>query len=111
MRSNSIRRWFMAFVLGAFLCAGLGQPMPVAEAASMPGMTMAMDGADGMPMPCKNTVLNCFTDIGCIFIVALPPAYTPTVVQLAWSRIVYASVTASHVGMSLKPDPGPPIHV
>lgn len=84
--------------------------MPTAEAASMPGMTMAMDSGDGMPMPCKSTIPNCVSDIGCIFMVALPPAYTPTVAQLTWSRIVYATVTASRVGTSLEPDLGPPIH-
>lgn len=77
----------------------------------MQGMTMAIVGADGMQMPCKSTVPNCVSDAGCIFMVALPPAYIPTVAHLTWSRIVYASVIASHAGTSPKPDLGPPIHV
>lgn len=105
----------MLFVLGAFLCAGLGQPVPTADAAQMSGMAgmsaMDMGGAGGVPMPCKSTLPNCFSGIGCIFMVALPPVYTPTAIQLAWSRIVYANVNASPAGMAIAPDLGPPIHV
>lgn len=74
---------------------------------------MAMDTGDssGMPMPCKSNIPNCFSSIGCVFMVALPPAYTPTETQLTWSRIVYSSVASSQKGMSLEPDIGPPIHV
>ena len=113
MRFGPIKRWFMLFVLGAFLCAGLVQPMPTADAAPMGGMSMATDTGNtgGMPMPCKSNLPNCFSSIGCIFMVALPPAYASTSTQLAWSRIVYASVTASRVGTSLQPDLGPPIPV
>ena len=62
-------------------------------------------------MPRKSNLPNGFSDIGGIFMAALPPAYTPPATQLAWSRIVYASVIASHAGMSLEPTLGPPIHV
>ena len=73
---------------------------------------MAMDMGDtgSMPMPCKSKLPNCFSSIGCIFMVALPPAYTPTATQLTWLRVVYTSVTSSQAGMSLEPDLGPPIH-
>ena len=71
---------------------------------------MAMDGADGTPMPCKSAVPNCVTDVGCIFMVALPPAYTPTSTPLAWSRVVYASIADVPSGVSVAPDLGPPIH-
>lgn len=100
----------MFSMIAAFLCAGLGQLTPTADAASMPGMTMATDSGGSTPPPCKSSIPNCVTDIGCIFMVALPLAYTPTVAQHAWSRIFYASTTASHAGMSLEPDLGPPIH-
>lgn len=111
-----IQRWFMMFVLAAFLCAGLGQSMPTAAAAptsGMAGMSLAIDMGDtgAVPMPCKNNLPNCFSTIGCIFMVALPPAYTPTATPLAWARIVYASVTAAWTGTSLEPDLGPPIPV
>ena len=114
MRFGSTRHWFMLFVLGAFLCAGLGQSVPNADAAppgGMAGMSMAVDMADSgsMPMPCKGNLPHCFSSIGCIFLVALPSIHTPTATPLAWSRIVYASVTASRAGMSREPDLGPPI--
>lgn len=113
MRISLFRRLFMLFVLGAFLCAGFGQPVPTAQASSLSGisgMSMAMDPGDSMPIPCKSTVLNCFTDIGCVFMIALPPAYSPTSTPLAWSRVIYASVASVHSSMSLKPDLGPPIY-
>ena len=103
----------MLFVLGAFLCAGFGQPVPTSDAAPMGAMAgMVMDTGDtgSVPMPCKSNLPDCFSGIGCIFVVALPPGYTPTETQLAWSRIIYVSVAASHAGMSLEPDIGPPIH-
>jgi hypothetical protein len=101
----------MLLVLGAFLCVGLGQSMPSADAAPTgDGMTMDMGDGGTMPMPCKGKIPDCYSGIGCIFMVALPPAYTPTATPLAWSRIVYASVTASRAGTSLEPDLGPPIH-
>ena len=116
MRFSLIRRLFMMFVLGAFLCAGLVQSMPIAVAAPMDGMVGMSSATDigdngSLPMPCKSNLPDCFSGIGCIFLVAIPPAYSPTATQLAWSRIVYASVTASRAGMSLEPDLGPPIPV
>lgn len=119
MRFAPLRRVFMLIVLGAFMCVGIGQPMPFAQAtptSDMPGMSMTMDMGDGsampmpMPMPCKGKIPNCYSSMGCIFMVALPPAYTPTATQLAWSRVVYASVASRHAGLSLQPDLGPPIH-
>ena len=116
MRFGPIRYWFMLFVLGAFLCAGIVQPVPTADAAptdGMAGMSMAMDAGDtgSVPMPCKSNLPNCFSSIGCIFMAALPPTYAPTATPLAWSRIVYASVTGARAGTSLEPDLGPPIPV
>ena len=73
-------------------------------------MAMDMGDSGSMPMPCKSNLPNCFSSIGCIFMVAIPPAYTPTATPLTWSRVVYASVSSSQVGMSLEPDLGPPIH-
>ena len=116
MPLGPIRRWFLLFVLGAFLCAGIARPMPTANAAPMGGMAgmsmaMAMDMGDagGEPLPCKSNLPNCFSCIGCISMAALPPANILTATQLTWSRIVYASTTASHSGMSFQPDLGPPI--
>lgn len=116
MWSGPLRRWFMMFTLSAFLCAGLGQHVPTVAAApmsSMAGVSPAMDmgNSDSVPMPCKSNLPKCFSSIGCIFLVALPPAHAQAVTRLAWSRIVYASVTAYRAGMTLEPDLGPPIHV
>ena len=115
MRFGPIRRLFMFLVLGAFLCAGLTLPASTADAIPMDGMiamsaSMDMGDAGNAPMPCKSTLPNCFSSIGCIFMVALPPAYTPTSSPVAWSAVVYASFTAPLAGMSRKPDLGPPIH-
>ena len=111
MRFGSIRRWFMLFVLGAFLCAGVGQTMPRDEAVPMSSMAMGMGDSGSMPVPCKGCLPNCFLGIQCIFLVALPPTYTPTTTPPAWSRVVYASVTGSRAGMLPEPDLGPPIYV
>ena len=53
--------------------------MPSADAApmgDMSGMSMTMDMGDGgtMPMPCKGKIPNCYSGMGCTFMVALPPA-------------------------------------
>ena len=112
MQFGAIKRWFMLFVLAAFLCVGLGQPMPSADAATTgDGMSMMMDMGDGstMPMPCKGKIPDCFSSVGCIFMVALPPAHTSTATLLVWSRVVYPSATSSHAGTLLEPDLGPPI--
>ncbi len=79
MRFGLLRRVFMLIVLGAFLCVGLGQPMPSADAnptGDMAGMSMTMDMShDGnMPMPCKGKIPDCYSSMGCIFMAALPPA-------------------------------------
>ena len=115
MRFGPLRRVFMLIVLGSFLCIGLGQPMPSADAApmgDMSGMSMTMGMGDGgtMPMPCKGKIPDCYSSMGCIFMVALPPGYTPTATQLVWSRVVYPGVASSHAGLSFEPDLGPPIH-
>lgn len=110
-----LRRVLMLVVLGAFLCVGLGQPVPSLDAAptgDMAGMSVVMDMGDGstMPMPCKGKIPNCYSSMGCIFMVAFPPGYTPTATQLVWSRVVYPGTVTWHAGLSLEPDLGPPIH-
>lgn len=105
----------MFFVLGAFLSAGMMLPVPTADAAPMDGMVgisspMDMGDPGNSPIPCKSTLPNCFSGIGCIFMVALPPAYTPTGSPVSWSAVVYASFAAPLAGTSLEPDLGPPIH-
>lgn len=101
----------MLFVLGAFLCAGLGQWTMSADAAPMAGLTMTMDSGGGMPMPCKSSLPNCVSDIGCIFMVALPAAFVPTMTQLTWSRLTYQNTISVLAGRSLEPAIGPPIAV
>lgn len=115
MRFGLIRRLFMFFALGAFLCAGLMSAAPTADAAPMDGMAgmssaMDMGDAGNGPTPCKSSLPNCFSSIGCIFMVALPPAHIPTGSPIPWSAVVYASLDALLAGKSLEPDLGPPIH-
>lgn len=111
MRFGLVRRLFMLAVLGAFLCAGFSQPAPAALAA--PGAPMAgMAGmADGAPAPCKSLLPGCYSDAGCIFMVALPLSFTPTAIRLAWSRVSYAVSVDAPPGMTLAPDLGPPIQL
>ena len=112
MRFGPIRRLFMLVVLGAFLCAGFSQPMPATPAAPGASMAgMAMDGGDGAPMPCTSLVPGCYSDIGCIFMIALPPDYLPTAVPLTWSRVTYAVSGSARPGLSFEPDLGPPIQL
>ena len=115
MLFGSLRRVFMLIVLGAFLCVGLGQALPSADTTPTGGiaersMTMAMGGGGTTPMPCKGKIPDCYSSMGCIFMAALPPTYTPTAAQPVWSRVVYPSVASWHSGLSLEPDLGPPIH-
>jgi len=104
MRFSLFRSLLGLLLLGAFLCAGLVQPMPTAAAASMsdmasmPGMTMHHH--DTAPMPCKSPIPTCCSDIGCIAMVALPPAFTPTVQPLVWSRVTYANFASAPAGVS-----------
>ena len=112
MRLSLFRSLLGLLMLGAFLIAGLAQPMPTVSAApmaAMPGMTTHHH--DTAPMPCKGPLPNCCSDIGCIAMVALPPAFTPTVQPLVWSRITYAHLASAPAGVSPEPDLGPPIQL
>jgi hypothetical protein len=126
MAIGRIRRWFMLFVLGVFLVAGIGHPMPIAQLSpmtavtTMPDMPMHshmhatanMHGGDHQaPIPCKSPLPNCDSCVGCIFMVALPSALTPTLVPMVWSAVNYVNVAAVSVGVALQPDLGPPILV
>jgi hypothetical protein len=113
----------MLFVLGVFIVAGLGHPMPILQTspmtavAAMPEMPQHMyahhmHAADHQaPIPCKAPMPNCDSSVGCIFMVALPPAFIPTAVPMAWSRVNYINVAAVPVGVAPQPDLGPPILV
>ncbi len=116
MTIGPIQRWLTSFVIGASLCADFGRVLSRADAAPIRGTAAIAMDTGSVAMPRKSNLPNGFSDIGGIFMAALPPAYTPPAytppaTQLAWSRIVYASVIASHAGMSLEPTLGPPIHV
>ena len=88
-----------------------------AAAAVMPDMPAHMHGhhmhqADRQaPIPCKAPMPNCDSLVGCVFMVALPPVFTPTAVPTAWLPVNYVNVAAVPVGVALQPDLGPPILV
>jgi hypothetical protein len=128
MAIGRIRRWFRFFVLGVFLVAGLGHQMPIVQTSPMTAETMmpgmpahmhshmhaaanAQGGDQQAPTPCKAPLPNCDSSVGCIFMVALPPAFTPTAVPMAWSRVNYVNLAAVPVGFAPQPDLGPPILV
>ena len=123
-----IRCWFMLFVLGVFVVAGLGRPMPSAEAAPMNTAAAMADMSAHMhthhmhdphmhaanhalPLPCKAPVPCCDSTLGCLLMLALPLAFSPAAVPQEWSRVSYVNVAAVPTGLALQPGLGPPILV
>lgn len=108
------------FVIGAFLGTGFMQPTLTAQSASasdaMSGMIMA-DSSPSLPtdMPCKGKgkgkVPDCFSSMGCIFMLALPTTFTPSETMLPWSLVSYADAIDTRGGRSVEPDIGPPIRL
>jgi hypothetical protein len=112
----------MLFVLGVFLVAGIGHPVPIAQLSPISAVTTMTDmpmhaianvhGDDHQaPIPCKSPLPNCDSSFCCIFMVALPPVLMPTLVPMVWSPVNYVNVAAVPVGLAHQPDLGPPILV
>lgn len=114
----------MLFVLGAFVIAGLGHPMPIVQPpvtlaeTAMPDMSPHMQHAHHMPVadhqaptPCKSPMPNCDSAVGCIFLAALPTVIVPNFRPMAWSSVNYVEMEAVPLGLALQPDLGPPILV
>jgi hypothetical protein len=75
------------------------------------GMMMNMGKAgDHMPMPCsKGMKSGCATDLGCVFLVSLPAAYSSIMTMIEWSMIAYAADPEFLSEHSIKPPLDPPI--
>ena len=115
MVMGTIRRAFMLLMLGVFATAVVGAQLP-APKPSAAGMMMAAQGLAGddeamADMPCKGVVPGCYTALGCMFLVALPPMFLPNAARLHWGDVSYWAVSIAHVGRSVMPALGPPIRL
>jgi len=63
----------------------------------------------GDKMPCKGMLPGCVTDLGCIFLVSLPPPDVALVTVTAWSSVSYDNRPQGLDGRTIKPALGPPI--
>lgn len=115
MVMGTIRRVFMLLMLGVFATAVVRAQLP-APSPSAAGMMMAAQGLVGdgeamADMPCKSVVPGCYTALGCMFLVALPPKFLPNVARLHWGDVSYWAVSIVHVGRIVVPALGPPIRL
>lgn len=120
MRLRLARLVIAAITICAFLGVGLVQNMPSAQADTA-GMAMVADqGDDGAAMPChgtqkpdpcKNKVPGCMTDLGCLFVVALPALPTRVAERLVWGRVTYWARDNLAEGVTPEPYLGPPIRL
>ena len=76
--------------------------------AAMGGMMHDQDNP-GEKMPCKGMLPGCVTDLGCIFLVSLPPPGLTFVTVTAWSSVSYDNPSQGLNGRTIKPALGPPI--
>ena len=115
MVMGTIRRAFMLLMLGVFAIAVVHAQLPVPN-SSAAGMMMASQGLAGddeamADMPCKGVVPGCYTTLGCMFLVALPPMFQPHVARLHWGDVSYWAVSDGHIGRNLVPALGPPLRL
>ena len=115
MVMGTIRRAFMLLMLGIFATAIVSAQLPVPN-PSAAGMMIASQGLAGddeatADMPCKRVVPGCYTALGCMFLVALPPMFQPHVARLHWGDVSYCAVSDAHIGRNLVPALGPPIRL
>jgi hypothetical protein len=105
-----LRQVFTILVLSAYLGATMLAAAPMANAAPAPmnGM-MHEQGGTGDKMPCQGTLLGCTTEIGCIFLVSLPPPQLTLATIIEWSWVRYSVSPEFLAGRSIKPALGPPI--
>jgi len=109
-----------AITICAFLGAGLMQNVPSAQADTARMAMMADQGGDAAPMPChgaqkptpcKDKVPGCMTDLGCLFVVALPAPHTRVAERLAWGPVKYWATDNLTEGVTPQPYLGPPIRL
>jgi hypothetical protein len=75
------------------------------------GMLQDQDdpGDPGDRTPCKGMLPGCVTDLGCIFLLSLPPPELTPVTTTAWSPVSYDNAFQGTRGRTIKPTLGPPI--
>ena len=109
-----LRQILALLIVTAYVGATVFQLAPVfaasAETTSFPmhGMMHEQDG-QGDKMPCKGMLPGCVTDLGCIFLVSLPPPDVTLFTVTAWSSVIYDNASEGLGGRSIKPALGPPI--
>jgi hypothetical protein len=109
-----LRRILTLFIVTAYMSATMFQVAPTfvanvdASRSSMNGIMHEHD-SPGDKMPCKGTLPNCVTDIGCIFLVSLPAPGLTLVAMTAWSSVIYDNTSEASRGRTIKPALSPPI--
>jgi hypothetical protein len=105
-----LRQVLTIFVVIAYLGATMLATAPMANAAPAPmnGM-MHEQGSMGDKMPCQGSLSGCTTEIGCIFLVSLPPPQLTFATMIVWSSVRYSLSPEFLDGRSIKPALGPPI--
>jgi hypothetical protein len=109
MAHRLIQRLFIVLSLVAFTATGLAQAAML-DAAVSPGKATAMSNMSDSSMPCcPEKAHSCVTDVGCVFLVALPMPASTLVSTLAWSAVTYPTSRDGGEGLSILPALGPPI--
>ena len=114
-----LRRILAVMIVIAYVGATMLQVVP-SYAASAGTNRAAMSHMDmggmrhdqnnpGDKMPCKGMLPGCVTDLGCIFLVSLPPPDLTPVTVTAWSSVSYDNRSQGLNGRTIKPALGPPI--
>jgi len=114
-----LRRILAVMIVIAYVGATMLQVVPSYAASTgtnhaamshmdMGGMTHDQNNP-GDKMPCKGMLPGCVTDLGCIFLVSLPPPDLTPVTVTAWSSVSYDNRSQGLNGRTIKPALGPPI--
>jgi hypothetical protein len=110
-------RLLFAILIGTTLT---GAPA-VQAAIALPCDTVATSAPDHLlssghapasaPTPCKGTMAGCADMLGCGLSTGLPAHATAAAHKLTWISAVYRAIADARVGLSVKPDLGPPITI
>jgi hypothetical protein len=105
-----LRQALTILVVSTYLGVTMLAAASMANAAPAPmnGMMHEQDGM-GDKMPCQGMVPGCTTEIGCIFLVSLPPPQLTLATMIVWSSVRYSVSPEVLDGCSIKPALGPPI--
>lgn len=92
-----------------FVRAGFAEAMTMG-APDPSGMAMAMPSSSEAPMPCcPEKAPSCVTDVGCVFLVAIPMRHLNVSKAVARSAVRYQISHDRGEGLSIQPALGPPI--